>query len=132
MATGGMSGFVIAYFGIKAGNMEPLALGGGLLVLAIVMFFLQLVPIPKLGKKVEEEIARLFPAEAKRRVLVLFTDGFTDYKNDGVYISMLKFSKGDMNRLKKLSRALNGQSDFRDAHPVLEQVNKKWDENENK
>lgn len=124
----GGSFFVVR--GITAGITEAFWVGGILLLVALILFGSQIVPIPRLGDRVDAEIERLFPAEAKRKVRVLLTNGFTDYKNDGVYLSMLKFAKGDLYRLKKLSRALNGQDDFREATPLLEYISKKLDDQE--
>ena len=117
-----LGGLIFVFLGFNTGNNEPLSIGGFFLLVALLLFGLQMVPTPRLSDKVNNEIDRLFPADAKKKVLVLLTNGFTDYKNDGVYLSMLKFSKGDLQRLKKLSRALNGQDDFREAFPLLEHI----------
>ena len=130
MVFGFVGGSFFVVLGFRSWDIEPLSLGAFLLFAAFILFLLQIVPIPKLSDKVNVEIDRQFPAEVKRKVLVLLTNGFTDYNHDGVYLSMLKFAKGDIHRLKKLSRALNGQNDFREAYPLLEHINKKLDERE--
>jgi hypothetical protein len=125
-----IGGIFFIFLGIKNGNNESLSIGGLFLLVALVLLGLPMVPIPKLSSRVDAEVSRLFPAEAEKQVLVLLTNGFTDYTNDGVYLSMLKFAKGDLQRLKKLARALNGQDDFREAYPLLEYINKKLDNHE--
>jgi hypothetical protein len=132
MVLGGIAGIFLVYRGLVIKNNDPIILGGLLVVVSLVMFATQFVKIPGVGVKVEEEIAKLFPPQAKKQVLTLLTNGFTGYNADGVHLSMLKFSKGSIDRLKKLSRALNHQSDFRDAYPKLEYMNKQLDENETK
>lgn len=132
MIFGGIGGLIALYSGLNSKEIEPLLQGGFLLLVALILFALQVVPIPKVGEKVEEEIARLFPAESKRKILILITNGFTGYDSEGVHSAMLKFSRGDLNRLEKLSRALNAQSDFREAYPLLEHINKVLDQNEHK
>ena len=130
MVFSAIGGLILVFFGITTGNTDPLSMGGFFLLIALILFGLQWVRIPALGEEVNAEIDRLFPAEAKKKVLVLLTNGFTDYRNDGVYLSMLRFSKGDLQRLKKLSRSLHGQEDFREAYPMLEHINRKLDESE--
>lgn len=128
----GIGGLFFIYRGFVIGSSEPLLIGVVLLVIAIVCWLLQFAPVPKVGETVETEIAKLFPVESRSKVINLLTDGFTGYQADNIHLDMLKIAQGDMDRLKKLSRALNHQSDFRDAYPILEDINRKLNKNENR
>lgn len=126
----GAGGIYFIYRGFVVGSSEPLLIGAILLVVAVVCLLLQFIPVPKIGKVVEAEIAQSFSAESRSKVINLLTDGFTGHQADNIHLDMLKFAQGDMSRLKKLSRALNHQSDFRDAYPILEDANKELNKNE--
>lgn len=128
----GIAGLFFVFRGSIIANQDALLIGGLLLSIALLMLATQFVKIPNVGAKVEKEIAALFPPGSKKQVLTLLTNGFTGYQAETVHLDMLKYSKGSITRLKKLSRGLNHQSDFRDAYPKLEEINKKLDENETK
>ncbi|MFN8414615.1 MAG: hypothetical protein U0Z26_19715 [Anaerolineales bacterium] len=126
----GAGGIYFVYRGFVVESSQALLIGALLLVVAVVCWLLQFTPVPKVGKAVEAEIAQSFPAESRSKVANLLTDGFTGYQADSVHLDMLKFAQGNMSRLKKLSRALNHQSDFRDAYPILEDTNRELNKNE--
>ncbi|MFN8382616.1 MAG: hypothetical protein U0V02_11780 [Anaerolineales bacterium] len=132
MALLGIGGLFFIYRGFVIGSSEPLLIGVVLFVIAVVCWLLQFAPVPKVGETVETEIAKLFPVESRSKVINLLTDGFTGYQADNIHLDMLKIAQGDMDRLKKLSRALNHQSDFRDAYPILEDINRELNKNENR
>lgn len=104
-------------------NSEVLLIGAVLLLTALIFLLLQFAPIPTVGARVVAEIEKTFPAEKREKVINLLTDGFTGFQADGIHLKMLKFAQGDLDRLKKLSRALHHQTDFRDAHEILEHTN---------
>jgi hypothetical protein len=124
MALFGSIGIFFTYRGVVIENYKLLLAGAVLVVIGAIFLLLQFVPIPTLDTKVEAEIAKAFPAALRDKVVGLLVNGFSGYQENGIYMDMIKYSQGDMNRLAKLSRALNHQSDFRDAYPILEYTNK--------
>ncbi len=125
------AGFFLIYRGMLLGNNQVLIFGGISLTTSFAFFLAQWKKIYKFNSEVEKELDKLFPPNAKRKALILLEDSFTGYQEVGVHLEILKVSRGDMNRLKKIARALMSESDFRDAYPIIENVEKNLDRNTN-
>jgi len=125
------AGLFLVYEGMSHGDNVVLIFGGISLVVSFAFFLAQLKKIYKVSPEVEKELDKLFPPNFKRKVLILLEDSFTGYQEANVHLEILKASRGDMNRLKKIARALNRQSDFRDAYSAIEKVEKDLDRNTN-
>ena len=123
------AGLFLVYEGMLHGDNVVLIFGGISLVVSFAFFLAQLKKIYKVSPEVEKELDKLFPPSLKRKVLILLEDSFTGYQEANVHMEILKASRGDMNRLKKIARALRHESDFREAYPIIEHGEKNLDGN---
>jgi hypothetical protein len=125
------SGLFLVYRGMLLGNNQALIFGGVFLAVSFAFFLAQLKKIYKVSPEVEKELDKLFPPNLKRKALILLEDSFTGYQEASVHQEILKASRGDMNRLKKIARVLRRESDFREAYPAIEKIEKDLDRNTN-
>jgi hypothetical protein len=125
------AGLFLVYKGVALENNQALIFGGVFLAVSFSFFLAQLKKIYKVGPEVEKELDKIFPPSSKRKALILLEDSFTGYQEAGVHLEILKASRGDMKRLKKIAHVLRHESDFREAYPMIEQVEKNLDRNTN-
>ena len=121
------AGLFLVYGGMLHGDNVVLMFGWISLAVSFAFFLAQWKKIYKVSPDVEKELDKLFPLNLKRKVLILLEDSFTGYQEANVHLEILKASRGDMNRLKKIARALRNQSDFRDAYSAIEKIEKDLD-----
>jgi hypothetical protein len=125
------AGLFLVYEGMSHGDNVVLMFGWISLAMSFAFFLAQWKKIYKVSPEVERELDKLFPPSSKRKALILLEDGFTGYQEVNVHLEILKASRGDMYRLKKIVRALNHQSDFRDAYLAIEKLEKDLARNTN-
>jgi len=120
-----LAGPLFIYRGLVLKSNDPILMGGGMIVVALVLYMTQLVPIPPVSAEAEELIAKSFRPEYKKKVLTILTNGYNGIMADGIHTKMLTAANGDMKKLKRLARAVNGNNDYRDASPLLESAIRK-------
>jgi hypothetical protein len=125
------TGLFLVYGGMLHGDNAVLMFGCISLAVSLAFFLAQWKKIYKVSPEVEKELDKLFPLNLKRKVLILLEDSFTGHQEANVHLEILKASRGDVKRLKKIARALNHQSDFRDAYSAIQKVEKDLDRNTN-
>lgn len=129
----GPAGLFLVYRGLLLlhGDNEVLIFGAFFLAVALGCFLMQWKKLLKVSPKVEKELDELFPPEVKRKVLILLEDSCAGYQEASVHSEILKASRGDMKRLKKIASALiHGRYgvDLR-GYPIIENIEKKLDQN---